>query len=330
MFDLAPYNTFGLHVFARKGIIVHSPADLAGFGDELYMILGHGSDVLLTEDFEGTVLINAIRGLEITSDKDCYQVRVGGGEILDDIIVKLLRKGITGLENLSQIPGTMGAAPIQNVGAYGVEIGDFIEKIEVYNLQTRTLEYYSKEDCQFSYRSSVFKLKNLRHLFITNVFLKLDKNRVPTLSYGGLDDSDLKDAVAVRRKVIELRSRKLPDPRFVGNAGSFFKNPLVSAEMLKALRERYPNIPTFVQGDQYKVAAGFLIDQAGLKGVIHGNAGTWEHQALVLVNRGDAKPHEILSLAKYIVSRVYDMFGVELEPEVRIFGSTGELKWQEI
>lgn len=330
MFDLAPYNTFGLHVFAKDLRIIKDPSTLNDFHSCQYLILGHGSDVLFTSDYDGTILVNAIKGIEFYDDGDSFVIKIGGGEILDDVILYLLQHGIVGLENLSKIPGTVGAAPIQNVGAYGVEIGDFVDKIETYNIKTKEIVFFNKDECQFDYRSSVFKTEHLSHLFITNVYLRIKKDYEPILSYKDLKDAELKDAFAIRNKVIELRDRKLPDPRYVGNAGSFFKNPIVNDDELARLRSIFPNIPTFVHGSKFKVAAGFLIEKAGLRGITHGNAGTWEHQSLVLVNRGNAMPHEIVALAKYIVARVNDLYGVLLEPEVRIFGKNGELSWQEI
>lgn len=333
MFDLAPYNTFGLHVGAKNLVVVKDLASLENFDDERYLILGHGSDVLFTDDFEGTILVNAIRGIEITDDKDYYYIKVGGGEILDDLIVHLLNKSIVGLENLSKIPGTVGAAPVQNVGAYGVEIGDYIEQIDVFNLKTKQIIHLSQSQCEFDYRSSIFKTQRLCHYFISHVHLKIKKSNEFVLSYKELQELDVRDAFAIRNKVIALREAKLPDPRFIGNAGSFFKNPIIDEAKLKAIRKIYPNVPVFTYNDQknyYKVAAGFLIDKAGLRGVTHGNAGTWEHQALVIVNRGRAKPHEIVALAKYIVAVVKDKFDIYLEPEVRIFGAKGEIQWQDI
>lgn len=333
MFDLAPYNTFGLHVGAKNLIIVKDLASLANFNDEIYLILGRGSDVLFTADFDGTILVNAIRGIEIKEDKDYYYVKVGGGEVLDDLIVYLLNRSIVGLENLSKIPGTVGAAPVQNVGAYGVEIGDYIEQIDVFDLKSKQFITLSHDQCEFSYRSSIFKTQRLCNYFISYVHLKLKKSNEFVLSYKGLQELEVKDAFAIRNKVIALRDAKLPDPRFIGNAGSFFKNPIIDEQKLKLIRELYPNVPVFIQNDKpntYKVAAGFLIDKAGLKGVTHGNAGTWEHQALVIVNRGKARPHEIVALAKYIVAVVKDKFDICLEPEVRIFDAKGEVQWQDI
>ena len=325
MFSLTPYNTFGLQVAARRGLIVRSGRDLEGVDDELILILGQGSDVLLTEDFHGTALINALPGLEIHRARRAHEVRLGGGEQLDAAIAQLLRQGIPGLERLSCIPGTVGAAPVQNVGAYGTELGTFIERVEAFCLRERRRVCLERGDCAFGYRTSAFCTPALRHLFITGVHLRLP------CAESGVHAGVLRRALAVRREVSELRRRKLPDPRHVGNAGSFFRNPHVAAGQLHELRAELPDLPAWPQdGGQYKISAAYLIDRAGLRGITRGRAGTWEHQALVLVNRGRAHPHEILSLAKYIAARVLEHFGVVLEPEVRIFGSRGELAWREI
>ncbi len=331
MFSLLPYNTFGLDVKAWQGRLICSAADLRQQIQEPYLILGRGSDVLFTDDFDGTVLVSNIKGVQIKQQGHCYKVRAGAGEILDELIVRLLDQGITGLENLSAIPGTVGAAPIQNIGAYGVEIGDFIESIEVCDLQSGEIFVMQRSECCFGYRDSYFKQHRERRLFVLYVNFSFEDIYTPRLSYKGLQEMDLKDARAVRSQVLALRSRKLPDPRFVGNAGSFFKNPLVDEKKLEALRAEYPDLPVFTAGaGLYKLAAGWLIDKSGCRGITHGQAGTWEHQALVLVNRGQARPHELVSLGKYICAQVEHKFGISLQPEVRLYGRQGEVAWDSL
>lgn len=332
MFSLLPFNTFGLDVKAAGGLLVHDPAQLTAVQvGEPHLILGRGSDVLFIDDFDGLALISNIRGIEIRERDHCYEVSAGAGEILDDFIAYLLDHGITGLENLSGIPGTVGAAPIQNVGAYGVEIGDFIESVEVCDLQSHQLLRLSHKECRFAYRDSLFKQRDL-HFFVLRVHFKFADHFIPRLTYQGLREQELKDAKAVRAAVLALRARKLPDPRFVGNAGSFFKNPLVPAARVEELRSAYPNMPVFTTADPglFKLAAGWLIDRADCRGITHGHAGTWEHQALVLVNRGQARPHEILSLAQYVAAEVGSHFGIELTPEVRLYGRQGEVQWKDL
>ncbi len=331
MFDLSPYNTFGLKVAAKEGRIIRKGSDLNNIDPAHSIILGRGSDVLLTADYDGMVLVNEIKSLRIIPDGDSFLVCAGGGNILDELIGRLVNAGLNGLENLSAIPGTVGAAPIQNVGAYGVEIGDFIEEVHARDLISGKELVFTREQCEFGYRTSYFKTHKERPLFITEVVFRLDRDFAPHLEYKGLADKEFQDALAVRSCVIELRRGKLPDPAVVGNAGSFFKNPVVDEKLVNLLRAEHPNMPVFTSDDgRYKLAAGWLIEKSGCRGITHGNAGTWEHQALVIVNRGHAKPHEIVALAKYIQAEVANTFGVSLEPEVRVFGRRGEITWDQV
>ncbi len=331
MFDLLPYNTFGLDVKASSGLLIRHIKELDAVNEQKVLFVGQGSDILFVDDFDGLALINVIKTLQIQKSDHRYCVRCGGGMVLDDLICSLLTYGITGLENLSGIPGTVGAAPVQNIGAYGCEIGDYIQSVEVHDLDTHQNYAIAAQDCAFGYRTSFFKRHEAKRLFITYVNFIFDENFVPTLLYPGLKDEDLTDAYAVRQKVRALRERKLPDPRFVGNAGSFFKNPVVSQGKAAALRKKFVDLPVFVNPDgSYKLSAGYLIDKAGCRGISHGQAGIWEHQALVLVNRGRAKPHEIVSLARYVAAQVKKKFDVDLYPEVRIIGRNGELKWEDL
>lgn len=396
MFDLTAYNTFNLTVFCKEGRTIHSVEDLQQSVEEPFVILGGGSDVLFTEDFDGTVLINKILGVHLTcvyqsgktteyvlksaessvpsafdgkSDRSsqsatsnnsntsnesvtseyycarvqkvdltsaedqiaCYKVRIGGGESLDGCVELLLNHGINGLENLSLIPGSVGAAPIQNIGAYGVEIGDVIESVEAYDFDLGQVVTFSKNECCFGYRTSYFKQHKERRLFITHVTLCLQPGFFPKQSYAGLQSMEFKDAHAVRNRVIALRNLKLPNPRYVGNAGSFFKNPSVAPEFLFKLQQQYETVPAFAQEDgSFKLAAGWLIDKAGCRGIRHGQAGTWGGQALVIVNLGQAKPHEIVAMAKYVSAEVKSKFGLDLCPEVRLYGRHGEKEWDQI
>ncbi len=331
MFDLKLYNTFGLAVKAKDGIIVSDVSKLATIEDECCIILGTGSDVLFTEDFDGTVLINRLLDLNIEDKGDTVSVHVGGGYVLDDLIARLLEANLYGLENLSAVPGTVGAAPIQNVGAYGVEIGQFINSLEVYDLKYRLIYNMSHDECNFDYRHSYFKDNKDRKLFITKVHLNLFREFTPRLNYKGLSEHVVSTAQDVRNKIIGLRAMKLPDPKLVGNAGSFFKNPKVDKNTLECLLKSFSDMPYYVEDNgDYKVPAAYLIDRAGCRGITHGNAGTWEHQALVIVNRGNAKPLEIVALGKYICTQVKNTFDIDLEPEVRIYGRKGELSWSDL
>lgn len=340
MFDLSTYNTFNLTVYAREGRVISSVSDLADIGPLLaapqalpYIILGGGSDVLFTEDFAGTVFVNRIDGIEVTGPDAAgdYHVRVGGGVPLDDLIAQMIAAGIFGLENLSLIPGTVGASPIQNVGAYGVEIGDFIERIEAVDVLTGEHCEFRPEDCKFNYRYSIFKEREYQSFFITHVTLKLSRHFVPHQNYAGLQSYEFKDARSVRNQVIALRREKLPDPRYVGNAGSFFKNPYVSADIVADLQERYEHVPVYPLPDgRFKLAAGWLIDKANCRGLKHGQVGTWGKQALVIVNLGGAKPHEVVAMAKYVCAEVKSKFAIDLVPEVRLYGQHGEKTWEQI
>lgn len=331
MFDLTAYNTFGLHVYAKDGLIVRCTEDLLKIKDDRFIILGKGSDILLTDDYDGTVLIDEIRDLVITDEGDSYYVKAGGGIVLDELIAKLISQNIGGLENLSAIPGTVGAAPVQNIGAYGVEIGQFIESVEYFDLLSLRKGCFSRDQCEFGYRTSYFKKHPDQRLFITCVNMRFPKGFNPCLTYKGLQGEDLKNYVDIRNRVMTLRYKKLPDPKIVGNAGSFFKNPIVDKNVLEELRGKYCDLPVYAaENGKFKIAAGWLIDKSDCRGITHGNAGTWENQALVLVNRGGARPHEIVALAKYIQAEVKTKFDIFLEPEVRIFGRNGELKWSQL
>lgn len=328
MFDLTPYNTFGLAVQSKDGVVISSLADLKRVQADNVLILGHGSDVLFTDDYNGTVLINQIKSLSVEKDGDKFIVKAGAGIVLDSLIDSLISQNIFGLENLSSIPGTVGAAPIQNVGAYGVEIGDVIKEVVTYDLQRHITQTFSKEECEFAYRSSYFKTHKSRPLVITQVVFELSSKFSPKLVYKGLLGESFTTALELRNKIVGLRKEKLPDPSLVGNAGSFFKNPIVDKSEVDALRQKYESIPVYDAGDGlYKLAAGWLIEKAGCKGITHGNVGTWEKQSLVIVNRGNAKPHEVVALAKYIMAEVLNKFNIKLEPEVRTYGSKGEISW---
>lgn len=333
MKDLSSYNSFGLHVAASELKIIRAAEELEKIDFAHSLILGRGSDVLFTDDFEGTVLINEIRFLNIEdTGTDCL-IRAGSGMILDELIATLTASGICGLENLSGIPGTVGAAPIQNAGAYGVEIGSFITKVEAWDCDAHRMETFSAGDCAFGYRSSFFKTHKERRLFITAVELRLSRKFRPVLSYRGLDKPVPQNPLELRQRILKMRASKLPDPALIGNAGSFFENPVVDREVARRLKYMYPDMPVYAAGldeRKSKLAAAWLIDKAGCRGITHGNAGTWEHQALVIVNRGLARPNEIVALAKYIQYEVKNLFGIHLIPEVRIYGKHGEISWDSL
>lgn len=331
-FSLKTMNTFGLDVKADTLAIVQNDNDLRelfrnAFIDKApLLILGGGSNILLTKDLPGLVLFNSIKGVEIIEEEDDFiYLEVGGGENWSDLVDLTVEKNWWGLENLSLIPGTMGAAPIQNIGAYGVELKDVMESLTAFDLSTGKIKVFKNTDCGFGYRTSVFKTSLKGKYFILGVVLKLSKIPKLNLSYSPLKSAFEKMPVSdisirmVSDAVKNIRRSKLPDPKLLGNAGSFFKNPVVSASKVDELKIKYPEIPFYrVDDDHVKLAAGWLIEKCGWKGKRIGDAGVHEKQALVLVNYGGANSQEIVSLAEKIQESVKATFGISLEAEVTI------------
>lgn len=325
--SLKELHTFGLMVTAASFCCIKSVEDLQA---QLplppsFFILGGGSNILFTADFKGLVIHNQIKGIELIEEDDTtVLVRVGGGEVWHDLVLWSIKRGYGGIENLSLIPGSVGAAPIQNIGAYGVEIKDVFHSLEAVELATGKIVCLYVEDCEFGYRDSIFKRKLKGKLFITNVFLRLSKQHQLNTSYGAIQQvleqtNETLSIQAVSNAVIKIRTKKLPDPKKIGNSGSFFKNPILDRTLCEQLKQKYPNIPIYpVDEKTQKVAAGWLIDQLGWKGYRKGDAGVHENQALVLVNYGTAKGQEIWTLAQEIQASVLEHFGIELETEVNI------------
>lgn len=328
---LRPWNSFGIEARARWWAEVDDEEDAVAFlMDNAYssrplLLLGGGSNVLFTRDFEGLVLRVAIRGRELLRDDgDEVLLRFGAGENWHEGVRWSLEQGWGGLENLSLIPGTMGAAPIQNIGAYGVELCDVFESLEAIHLPTGQLHHFSRADCQFGYRDSVFKQRYKGQYLIARVCLRLARSRPLHTDYG-----DIRQELAkldhppghrdVSEAVIRIRQSKLPDPAQIGNAGSFFKNPVVEAAHYEALAAQYPSMPHYPQADgRVKVPAGWLIEACGWKGHRRGACGVHERQALVLVNHGGASGAEILALSEEIQASVAQRFGIALEREVNL------------
>ncbi|MBQ8706876.1 MAG: UDP-N-acetylmuramate dehydrogenase [Succinivibrionaceae bacterium] len=331
MESLKPYHTFAVDVSADRIVRLETERDCAGFLrlDGPRALLGSGSDVLFSSDFRGTVGRVILKGLEISSDDSWHRIRVSAGEIWHDLVERLtVEEGIAGLENLALIPGTCGAAPVQNIGAYGCEFAEFCEYVEAVNAQGETVRI-SQNECGFGYRSSNFKTKWKDLLVITAIGLKISRAWQPRLDYGQLKELKNESAPAaedVMRRVMEIRRSKIPDPSQLPNAGSFFKNPLVSPGAYHALRSRYSSMPAYPQADgKYKLSAGWLIDMAGMKGYRLGDAGVYENHALILVNHGGARPEDLLQTALDVIDAVESRFGIRLQPEVRIYGETGEI-----
>lgn len=328
-FPLVNLNTFGISVNAQKFCKVDSVKQLVDAiksvptGTPL-LVLGGGSNILFTKDFEGVVIQPAIQGIEeIFSDNESVLLSVGAGVEWDYLVERTVEMGLGGLENLSLIPGTVGASPIQNIGAYGAEAKDCIDRVITLDINSTHMNEFTNGECMFGYRDSIFKQDLKGKVVVTNVWFKLSKKPVLRTHYGNLEEEldrlGSKSLKSVRQAVINIRSSKLPDPKLLGNAGSFFKNPVVSIEKVKGIQEIYGNVPIYPVSDNFvKLPAGWLIEKAGWKGKRIGNVGVHQHQALVLVNYGGAKGSEVLELAKQIQDSVKERFSVDLETEVNI------------
>jgi UDP-N-acetylmuramate dehydrogenase len=328
--NLKTYNSFGIEATVEHLVIVRSENDVYRVLLEKpadCRVLGGGSNVLITQDLAFCLLKNEIKGIEII-DEDSEQilVQVGAGESWHDFVMWAVGNNYGGIENLALIPGSVGAAPIQNIGAYGVEQDSVFHSLKAIHIETGVNTAFYKSECRFGYRDSIFKQERKGQYVITQVRYILKKNHSPVCSYKdvatyladhGIENPGIKD---VADAVIAIRKHKLPDPLDLGNAGSFFKNPVVSYSTFEKLRTAYENIPNYpVSESKIKLPAAWLIDQCGLKGIRMGDAGTHERQALVIVNHGKATGSEILHLARYIQATVREKFGIDLEPEVNIW-----------
>jgi UDP-N-acetylmuramate dehydrogenase len=330
--SLQPYNTFHIDAraqyFGRFTTLKSMEAQLEAYHElknAPLLVLGGGSNILLTGSFEGLVLKNELKGISlIGEDEQHYYVKAMAGENWHELVQYCIEAGYAGMENLSLIPGCVGASPMQNIGAYGVEIKDIFHSLQAWHIADRTMVDFTLQDCEFGYRESVFKRKYRNQFIITSVTYRLNKEPRLNTSYGaieqelermGIQEPGIRD---ISRAVIRIRQSKLPDPAVIGNAGSFFKNPVISKTQYQQLQSQYPHIPGYSNGDQVKLAAGWLIEQCGWKGYRDGDAGCHAQQALVLVNHGQASGTQILQLAQRIIESVHQQFHVELETEVNI------------
>ena len=312
--SLKNLNTFGIEAKARRMLIVE-PGDAVPKVEGPLLVLGAGSDVVFTHDYEGTVMRLADVA-DVLVDGTC--VSAWGGMAMDDLVRWTIARGLYGLENLSAIPGTVGASVVQNVGAYGVEAKDVVERVEAYDLQQGCVVCLSSAECAFGYRTSRFKQEPGRWLVLRVVY-RLNATFVPNLSYKALEGMPHNTAHDLREAITSLRWSKLPKPDEHGSAGSFFKNPVVAEKDYLSLREQYPDMPEAHPTDEgYKLSAGWLIDRAGWKGRIMGKAGVWPNNALVLYNAGGCTGDEVVALARAIRDDVFDRFGVALECEAII------------
>lgn len=336
MFDLESYNSFALNVYANDGLIVNTLTDLEQARSKIvqenqaYIVLGEGTDVLFKESFNGIAIINRLKGKSVVEDSSYYYVSAMAGENLDDFIKWCLESEIYGLENLAKIPGTVGGAPIQNAGAYGVSVSDFCHQIKIYNLETGEYTVLDNSQCLFGYRTSIFKQEaSFKKYVIVEVIFKLKKDWKPTFLYESLKlfevSQEKVSAIDVYNYISKLREEKLPNPKILGNAGSFFKNPYISLTKFQELKNEFENVPYYELTDKsVKVAAGWLIDKAGFKGYVQGRASVYDKQAVILVNNGGAEPKEIVELAHFIMSKVQDRFGISIQHEVVVYDKNGE------
>ena len=331
-FSLKPYNTFGIDVKAAKFVEVESLEELKDLLKQVYaselFILGGGSNMLLTQDIEKTVVHIDFKGIEITQEnEEEVVIKAMAGENWHEFVLFCIDKGYGGIENLSLIPGNVGTTPIQNIGAYGVEIKDTFESCSALDVQTLELKTFSREECEFGYRESIFKNSEKGKYIITDVSFRLKKkDHQLNMSYGSIDSFLREKGISnpgikdISEAIISIRQAKLPDPRELGNSGSFFKNPVIMKKELEQLQKNFPKMPFYVLDEEtVKIPAGWLIDQAGLKGFRKGDAGVHKKQALVLVNYGNASGAEILELSAMIRQTVLEKFGIEIAPEVNIF-----------
>lgn len=330
--NLSTYTTFGVKAaaLAVKKVsdthILEEAIDVCRKQNEPFLILGSGSNMLFAEDFEGTVFINELSGISVVEEQaNDVIVNVASGENWHNFVQYCLTKNWLGLENLALIPGTVGAAPIQNIGAYGTEVSEYITKVFVLDLDNKERFWLHKNNCEFGYRDSIFK-KNKDRYFVECVQFSLitNKDYSPKFEYETLkkrlNEKNISNPTAqdVFEAVVEVRQNRLPDPKTLGNAGSFFKNPVVSKTKFLAIQDNYPEMPFYEVGEQVKIPAGWLIEKAGLKGLKKGSVGTFEKQALVLVNHGGATASEVWNFAMFVNQKVESLFGIELVPEVNV------------
>lgn len=330
--SLKNLHTFHTEVSAQKVTIFQTKDEALAYfkiptEKTKRLVIGEGSNLLFAKDFEGELLKIENKGFEIVDTKGQWVwVRAAAGENWDDFVAWSVENGFGGIENLSHIPGTVGASPVQNIGAYGVEIQDVFNSLEAIDLSKGEYENFYLQELEFDYRYSVFKGPKKNKYLVTSVVFKLDRYPKVKLDYGSLKEEALKlsnksyaDIKDVRQAVINIRKSKLPEPNEIGNAGSFFKNPIISNKEFDAIKAIYPNIAHYPLKNEYtKIAAAWLIEQAGLKGYSKGEAGVHPNHALILINKGKAKGSEIAELSKHIQEIVFAKFQIQLEPEVMI------------
>jgi UDP-N-acetylmuramate dehydrogenase len=331
-YPLLKLNTFAVDVKAKYFISINTVNELIEltktkvFKDLQLLILGGGSNILFTKDFDGLVILNNIKGKEIIDQtQESIFLKIGAGENWHELVMYTVDNGWGGIENLSLIPGNTGTAPMQNIGAYGVEIKETFVELEALEISSGKIVKFNNSDCEFGYRESVFKNKMKNQYIILNITLELKKNPVLNINYGDvkaiLESQNIinPSIKEVSNTIISIRQSKLPDPKIIGNSGSFFKNPIVSLNQLEFIKKKYPNVVNYkINENEFKIAAGWMIERAGWKGKKFNNYGVHEKQALVLVNYGLANGMEIFNLSEEIILDIKDKFGITLEREVNI------------
>jgi UDP-N-acetylmuramate dehydrogenase len=329
--SLKAYNTFGIDVNARYFVDFNTIDTLsevlasATFQQNEQLILGGGSNILFTKDFEGIVLHNLLKGIsKVQVSEHEYHVSAGAGEVWHELVLYAIANNLAGMENLSLIPGFVGASPMQNIGAYGVEIKDIFVSLKAMEVATGLIKTFTKEECAFGYRESFFKRAGKGKYIILEVTFQLSTKHQFNTSYGAIEQELAKMNVLpsiknISQAVINIRSNKLPNPKELGNAGSFFKNPTIAIAHYETLKKQFPDIPGYPVNDELiKTAAGYLIEKCGLKGFRKEDAGVHQMQALVIVNYGKASGHQIFDLSSLVIEKVEENFGIELEREVNI------------
>lgn len=329
-YSLKPHNTFGIEASCRRFLEYATVEEAQQVAQILcdqpsFLIIGGGSNLLLTHDVDGIVVRSSVSGFEVERSGDTALVSVGSGMVWDEVVERCVAENLYGAENLSLIPGDVGASAVQNIGAYGAEVADLIEKIEAVRIADGEVVEILKDECEYGYRQSRFKKEWRNQYLITKVYYRLSLTYRPRLDYGNIRAELERQGIVtptahqLREVIIRIRKEKLPDPQIEGNAGSFFMNPVVSKEKYESLLTVFPDMPHYyVDEDHEKIPAGWMIDQCGWKGRTIGCAGVHSRQALVLVNRGGATGQDVLALCRAIQKDVYQRFGVEIIPEVNI------------
>lgn len=328
MYSLAPLHSFGLTSFSQAFVSLALPEDLpthlANLDISQVYFLGEGSNTVFLEDYQGTIIKPAFMGIDLRHSDSHYLLKAGAGENWHNLVSWCMSRQIYGLENLALIPGSVGAAPIQNIGAYGVEIEQFIDQVEYYDLNEKNYTSLNSQECEFGYRDSVFKQRLAGQVVITSVTLAIPKSWSAVTHYGELKQLSAPSAMDIFNKVVSVRQSKLPDPRKIGNAGSFFKNPKVNKADFKQLQQSYPTIPNYpIDAETLKIPAAWLIEQLGFKGKKIGGIGCHANHALVLTNDGTGTGEQLLLLARAIKEAVLNEFSIALENEVRLIGKNG-------